>query len=167
MSDQLQIKKVKPGDDFGKLAELLRRSFITVADEFGLTRDNCSANSAFIDKETLKNQLTDNREFYHMVYDNRSIGFIAIEKSVRAENTFYIEKVAVLPEFRHRNFGRKLVEFAVERIKTLNGLVISIGLIDENIPLKNWYVQMGFHEIGKKNFSHLPFIVCFMEKKIR
>ena len=32
--------------------------------------------------------------------------------------------------------------------------------------LKSWYRRRGFHETGKREFKHLPFVVCFMEKNL-
>ena len=35
-----------------------------------------------------------------------------------------------------------------------------------NIKLKKWYLSQGFIETGSKDFEHLPFRVCFMNKQI-
>lgn len=45
-------------------------------------------------------------------------------------------------------------------------MFLSIGIINENKVLKQWYSSFGFNETGFKKFPHLPFTVCFMEKKI-
>jgi len=59
-----------------------------------------------------------------------------------------------------------LMDFACEKISERNGKLISIGIINENSVLKNWYIKYGFIEKGLKRFDHLPFEVCFMEKEI-
>jgi ribosomal protein S18 acetylase RimI-like enzyme len=158
------IKKVTQEDDFDRLAQVLNHSFLTVAYEFGLTEENCPTNSAFISGNTLKNQLTGEREFYRLVVQDKSIGFVAIEKSRKEADTFYIEKVAVVPEYRHLQYGKHLMDFAINRIRELGGKRISIGIIDKNFVLKKWYERQEFVETGKKDFDHLPFRVCFMEK---
>ncbi|MDR0835922.1 MAG: GNAT family N-acetyltransferase [Tannerella sp.] len=157
------IKKISSQDDFKIFAKLLNESFKTIAKEFGLTRENTPTNNAFISAKDLKAQLMDNREFYYFDMDNRAIGFIAIEKSLSKTETFYIEKVAVHPHYRHKGIGRELLNFAIGRIRDLNGERISIGLIQSNIQLKEWYKQQGFNEVVVKSFNHLPFNVCFME----
>lgn len=167
MTTKPEIQKVLPDDNFKPYVSILNESFITVAKEFGLIKKNCPANSAFISENELRNQLTDYREFYFMDYNHYIIGFVGIEKSKTDEFVFYIEKLAVLPEYRHNNFGKQLMDFAIARIKDLKGKRISIGLIDENFRLKKWYVQQGFHETRKETFDHLPFTVCFMEKELR
>lgn len=160
------IKRVTLSDDFDLYTRLLNQAFATVAEEFGLTRENAPTNNAFITAEILKSQLTDKREFYYFSEIGDVNGFIAIEKSSRSEDVFYIEKLAVAPLLRHKGIGRKLMDFATERIKQSGGRKISIGLIDSNQTLKKWYQLQGFKEIEIKTYDHLPFDVCLMEKVI-
>jgi len=160
------IKKVSPEDNFKMLAKLLNDSFLTVAKEFGLTEENCPTNNAFITSGDLRSQLDGKREFYYLTDNDIPVGFVAIEKSSREEGTFYIEKVAVHTDFRNRKAGLELMNFATNRIKDLGGKKISIGLIDANIRLKEWYKQQGFIQTGVKVFEHLPFDVCYMEKTL-
>lgn len=158
------IKKVTQQDSFKPYAELLNCAFATVAAEFGLTKDNSPTHNAFITESALKAQLTDDTEFYYYQEGTNIIGFIAIERSKRDTGLFYIEKVAAHPYSRHKGIGKLLMEFATERIKELGGNKISIGLIDSNTVLKEWYKKLGYTETGIKVFSHLPFDVCYMEK---
>jgi len=161
------IQKVNQQSDFAALATLLNESFATVAKEFGLTKENSPTNNAFITAEQLESQLIDKREFYTYKEKDQLIGFIAIEKSANDPDTFYIEKLAVAPDNRHSGVGLQLMNFASERIKELGGKRISIGLIDGNIPLKDWYSKQGYKVVEIKTFNHLPFNVCLMENNIR
>jgi ribosomal protein S18 acetylase RimI-like enzyme len=163
---RLSIKKVTEKDNFQSLAKLLNDSFITVTDSFGITKDNCPSNNAFIDSNTLKSKLISNREFYKYENSGYPIGFIAIEKSEKEIDTFYIEKVAVHPEHRHKGLGKQLMDFATKRIIELGGKRISIGLIDSNTELKKWYQNQGYIQTGTKLFDHLPFNVCLMDKTL-
>ncbi|SHE37967.1 GNAT family N-acetyltransferase [Dysgonomonas macrotermitis] len=158
------IKQVSTKDNFELLARLLNEAFRTVAHEFGLTRENCPTNNAFITGDELKSQLNEKRKFFYLTEDSKPVGFIAIEKSEREDRTFYIEKVAVHPAYRRRKMGVKLMDFATGYIRELNGSKISIGIINENVQLKKWYSLQGFRETGIKIFEHLPFDVCYMEK---
>jgi len=110
--------------------------------------------------------LTENREFYTYIDNGKNIGFVAIEKSLTTPDTFYIEKMAVLPDCRHQGIGKLLMDFASNRIAELGGRYISVSLINSNTVLKNWYCQQGYVECSIKTFEHLPFDVCFMEKKV-
>jgi ribosomal protein S18 acetylase RimI-like enzyme len=161
-----RIHKISKQDDFVVLAKLLNKAFGTVAKEFGLTKKNASTNSAFIKSDELKVQLTENREFYSYKEDGKIVGFVALEKSLNEQDTFYIEKLAVIPDYRHHGIGRLLIDFASKRIIELGGKRISIALINSNIVLKNWYLQQDYVECSIKKYEHLPFEVCFMEKNI-
>ena len=161
------IQRVLLQNDFGKLVQLLNNSFGTVARDFRLTKENCPTNSAFITSEELKSQLTENREFYTFNNGIVPVGFIAIERSLEDPGTFYIEKVAVQPDFRHEGIGKKLMSFAERRIEEIGGSRISLGLIDSNTLLKKWYIEQGYTIITMKTYDHLPFNVCFMGKVIK
>jgi ribosomal protein S18 acetylase RimI-like enzyme len=91
-------------------------------------------------------------------------GFVALEKA--SEDNYYLEKLSVLPQYRHHGYGERLLSFAFETVKTLGGKKVSIGIINDNTVLKNWYIRNGFVETGRRVFEHLPFEVCFMERLI-
>ena len=157
---------INSSNDLSAIVQVLRVSHGTVATDFGFTKDSNPTNNAFINESTLRAQLNKGIDLYAMLLDNKLIGCIAIEKSSREKDTFYIEKVSVVPEFRNKGFGVKLMDFATSKIKGLEGKSISIALIDSNTKLKNWYCSQGFKETGTKDFEHLPFRVCFMNKQI-
>ena len=158
------IQKINIQDDFVVPAKLLNEAFGTVAKEFGLTKENCQTNSAFITSDELKAQLTENREFYIYKLNDEMVGFVAIEQSLNEADTCYIEKLAVIPAYRHEGIGHQLMDFASNRIAELGSKRISIALINSNVVLKNWYSRQGFTEVLVKEYEHLPFDVCFMEK---
>ena len=137
----------------------------TIARDFNFTKEDNPTNNAFIDEKTLREQLNNGIELYGLKMNNRLVGCIAIEKSKREPDTYYIEKVSVLPEFRHQGIGVRLMDFATAKIKDAGGQIISIALIDSNTKLKKWYLSQGFIETGFKDFEHLPFRVCFMRKE--
>jgi diamine N-acetyltransferase len=157
---------VNSNSDLSAIVQVLNVSHGTVAKDFGFTKDDNPTNNAFINESTLRTQLNKGIDLYSMTLDNKLIGCIAIEKSAKETDTFYIEKVSVVPEFRNQGFGVKLMDFALSKIKELGGKSISIALIDSNTKLKNWYCSQGFKETGIKDFEHLPFRVCFMNKQI-
>jgi len=157
---------VHPNDDLSAVVRVLQVSHGTVAKDFGFTRETNPANNAFIEASTLKNQLNKGIELYALSLNSQLIGCIAIEKSNRASDTFYIEKVSVIPEQRNQGVGVRLMNFAVAKIKEAGGKNASIALIDSNTKLKNWYSSQGFIETGTKDFEQLPFRVCFMNKQL-
>jgi diamine N-acetyltransferase len=152
-------------EDVSAVLKVLNLSHGTIARDFNFTKEDNPTNNAFIDEKTLREQLKNGIALYGLKMENRLVGCIAIEKSKREVDTYYIEKVSVLPEFRHQGIGVRLMDFATNKIKNAGGKMISIALIDSNSKLKKWYLSQGFVETGFKDFEHLPFRVCFMRKE--
>lgn len=142
-------------------ADIIRRSFKTVADEFHLTKENASTNGAFLEDGKLLDEYRRNIKMFGLFEGGNQIGFVALEQ--KDNETFYLEKLSVLPEYRHKGCGKMLMNCAVEYVKNVGGKTISIGIIYENKPLLEWYKKLCFVETGKKMFPHLPFTVCFMK----
>lgn len=165
MNNQEDFIYIAPEQDLSAIVKVLNLSHGTIARDFNFTKEDNPTNNAFIDEKTLREQLNNGIELYGLKMNNRLVGCIAIEKSKREPATYYIEKVSVLPEFRHQGIGVRLMDFATAKIKDAGGQIISIALIDSNTKLKKWYLSQGFIETGFKDFEHLPFRVCFMRKE--
>jgi len=162
--EEITIEEITTHDELKRSTAIIQESFRTVAEEFKLNRINCPAHPSFITFNNLKKLAESDVKFFGCFVDGLQAGFMALEKA--GGGLFYIEKLAVLPEFRHRGFGQKLVKHACDFINDLGGGKISIGIIDESRKLKDWYAGLGFCEKNKKKYEHLPFTVCFMERDV-
>lgn len=151
-------------DEYAECAAVIRNSFITVADEFGLTRENAPTNPAFAGADSLFNMKEKGLKLFGAYLEDACIGFVAIEKA--QEGCFYMERLAVLPEYRHNGYGGELMDFVFRHVGKCGGAMVSIALINDNKRLKDWYRNYGFTETGIKTFKHLPFDVCFMHKSV-
>ncbi|MBQ7102361.1 MAG: GNAT family N-acetyltransferase, partial [Clostridia bacterium] len=67
---------------------------------------------------------------------------------------------------RNSGYGKEMVELAVATVKSYGGNKISIGIIEENVKLKDWYLKLGFNHISTRKFEHLPFTVGLMEMNV-
>ncbi len=141
--------------------EIIRKLFLTVAEEFHLTKDNCPTNGAFIETENLEKDKSKGIKMFGLFKNTTQIGFVAIAKI--DEDRYEMEKLSVLPKYRHTGYGKELINYVKDYVKSQNGKVVRIGIIEENQVLKQWYITSGFIEKGTSNFSHLPFTVGFME----
>jgi diamine N-acetyltransferase len=159
-----EIKEIEI-DHYDKVIELLHESFRTVASEFKITEENSKNNAAFVTIEELQNSIANGLKLYGMFIDRELIGCVGIRRKEHGE-IFEIEKLGVLPQKRHKGFGKELIEYASSLIKNLGGKTISIGIIDENTRLKNWYTEIGFREYEIKKIEYLPFTVCLMEMEL-
>ena len=162
----IEFKSVDFPADLGISKIIIRESFATVAEEFKLTMDNCPSNPAFIESDRLLNLPGECRQLF-LLYDNKTAkGFVAVEKSLNEPGVYFIEKVAVLPDYRHRGLGKRIISFAQEEIIKSGGYIASIAIINENARLKTWYKSLNFMETRIRKFDHLPFTVCFMKKQL-
>ncbi len=159
----IDFKKVEP-EMLDECAEIIRDSFITVANDLMLTKENAPTNPAFIDTAALRKMYDKQLDMFAVTEENVTVGFVAIEKA--ADDTFYMEKLAVLPAFRHKGYGRAIMDFVFERVRSSGGKRVSIGIINENEVLKNWYTNYGFVDTEIKVFKHLPFTVCLMARNV-
>jgi ribosomal protein S18 acetylase RimI-like enzyme len=157
------IKEINSQYDFKNSVKVIRKSFKTVAVEFGLNERNCPTHPSFITLDKLLD-LKSKAKLFGLFLNSTQIGFVAIEKA--DDKVYYLDKLAVLPEFRHRGYGRRLVGFVSSFVKNHDGQKVSLGMINESEVLKDWYQQLGFKETETKTFEHLPFTVCFMEKSL-
>jgi diamine N-acetyltransferase len=154
----------KQAEDFEKSAEVIRQAFITVAEDFYLTRENAPTNPAFLEADALKALYEKGVKLFDVYYGADKVGFSAMEKA--PEGVYYLEKLAVLPDYRHKGIGRRMMDFIFETVRGEGGKKVSIAVINENTVLKQWYLAYGFEEKSLKKFPHLPFTVCFMEKNV-
>ncbi len=159
------IRNLNGDYDINDCVRVIRASFKTVAEEFNITPLNAPAHPSNITFEKLKESMEKGLSMSGLYYRNNIIGFIGIEKS-GDEGIYYLEKLAVLPDYRHKGFGKVLIDHAAGIIKKLGGRKISIGIIDGHKVLKTWYGNYGFIEKSVKTYEHLPFKVCFMEKEL-
>lgn len=157
------INKIRT-DDLGTAVLLIRESFSTVAEEFGLTVENCPTNGAFIQKTRLESELSRGDLMFGLFHAASMVGFMQLE--IKSPEMIILEKLSVLPEYRHLGYGAALLDFARKAAAELNVNKIALAIIEENTILKNWYLSHGFVHVGTKKFEHLPFTVGFMEKGI-
>jgi diamine N-acetyltransferase len=160
------IRELHSEEELHNCVTLLRASFGTVAHEFGLTEASASTNAAFTTQDNLKRHVEKGLRLYGMFCASSLVGCIAIKRSKLEEPIFYVERLAVAPERRHRGYGDQLLSFALERIRLSGGTIASIGVMDNNEILKTWYLSKGFTQHDCRRIAHLPFKVCFMSRNV-
>ena len=158
------IIQVENKDQLNICLDIIRKSFFTVAEEFALTENNCPSHTAFMTIDKLEKQFDGNRAMFLFYQDEIPVGYFSLAKC--NDNEWEMNNLAVLPDYRHLGCGQKMVEFAVATVKSYGGNKISIGIIEENVKLKDWYLKLGFNHISTRKFEHLPFTGGFMELNV-
>ena len=146
--------------DLPLATEVIRMSFVTVAKDFDLTEQNCPKHTSFIKPEKLQRHFNQGTLMYGLYEDMHLIGCVSLSK--KEGGVYDLHNLAVLPEYRHKGYGKQLLDFCKIKVKELHGNKITISIIEENIVLKDWYIANGFIHIGIKKFDHLPFTSGYM-----
>jgi N-acetylglutamate synthase-like GNAT family acetyltransferase len=94
----------------------------------------------------------------------KQCGFVAISPS--NDRVCNMEKLAVLPAYRHLGYGKVLIKFVLGYAVSMKAEKVTLAMINEHTVLKDWYLKQGFKEASLKKFPHLPFTVCFMEQML-
>lgn len=158
----IEFRNIEKERELEMSTHIIREAFLTVAKDFNLTRENARSNAAFIEVDDLEKMKDKGILLIGVFEGEEQVGFIAIEKA--SDTLYYMEKLAVLPTFRHRGIGKHIMDYVFDLVENGGGEKVSIAVINENSVLKKWYMNYGFVETDIKKFAHLPFTVCFMEK---
>ena len=153
-------------DDVPVCVDIIRKSFKTVADEFGFTIDNAPGFTAFATTEERLLWQMDNEPRLMFVYEQQDAicGYYSL--LMQDNNECELNNLAVLPEYRHGGIGRRLLEHAYETARNQGCKLINIGIVEENIRLRKWYEQNGAVHTGTKKLDFFPFTCGYMVKEL-
>lgn len=135
-----------------------------IAVEFGLTEQNCPNHTSFITAEKLQSHFELGLQMNGFFRNEQPIGYVSLSKE--GDDIYELHNLSVLPKYHHFGSGKEILDFCKEKVKELGGTKITIGIIEDNTVLKNWYSANGFIHTKIKTSEHLPFTAGFMEWNI-
>jgi N-acetylglutamate synthase-like GNAT family acetyltransferase len=147
-------------DDVPVLAEVIRAAFRDVADRFALTAETCPTHPSNCAMAWIEQALDKGVRYYIGEEGGKACGCVALERA--NPEVCYLERLAVLPEYRRNGFGKALVDHVLAAARALGARRVEIGIIAEHRELKDWYLRLGFSMRDTVRFEHLPFAVMFM-----
>ena len=150
--------------DIPVLSNLIRHSFRDVARKFALTPETCPKHPSNCTDEWIEGDLARGVTYYMLEHKGTPSGCVALERA--NSDLCYLERLAVLPEYRRNGFGKALVQHVFTEARDLGARRISIGVISDHAELKTWYQKLGFAEGETKDFEHLPFSVTFLSYEL-
>ena len=159
------IKKIHEKEIL-ECVNLIKESFITVTDELGYTAGNAPRFTAFATTEDrLLYQLNNERRPMFAYYDDgKIIGYYSL--ALQGNNECGLNNLCVLPQYRHKRIGVKLLEDAYIKAKEMGCKKMNIGIVEENTILRKWYEDNGFIHIGTRKFDFFPFTCGYMERDL-
>ena len=155
------IRKVERAD-LPVCVDVIRRSFQTVADEFGFTEENAPRFTAFA---TTSERLAWHMDAEHrLMYLDEEDGTICGYYSLRLEDPGECElgSLCVLPEYRHRGVGSRLLLHSLKTAAEQHCTVVKLSIVEENTVLRKWYERNGAIHTGTEKFDFFPFICGYM-----
>jgi len=147
------------------ITNILNRSFMTVAAQYGLTKENAPRHPAFIGHYVIEKQLSKGLQMYGYIVTNQIVGCIGYW--IDNNEIYHIERLATLPEYRHLRIGKNLMWFVENKIARKGGKITEIHVMDKNIALIEWYKKLEYAVIRIDEIQHLPFNSCVMNKALR
>ena len=153
-------------EEIPECVEVIRKSFQTVADEFGFTPDNAPRFTAFAtDEGRLQYQyFVEKRPMYVYAEHGRITGYYSL--ALTEDGCAELNNLAVLPEFRHRGIGERLLKDCFDRALLQRQRKLRIGIVEENEVLRKWYESFGFVHTGTVKYDFFPFTCGYMEKDL-
>ena len=153
-------------DDIPECAHVIRESFKTVADEFGITKENGGRFTAFATTAERLNwqYYTEGRIMRAYYEDGAVIGYysLVLQEGGHCE----LSNLCVLPEHRHKDIGSALIADAFDTAKENGRNIMTVGIVEENKVLRAWYESKGFVHTGTKKFDFFPFTCGYLEKSL-
>ena len=146
--------------------QVICKSFMTVADEFGFTMENAPRFTAFATtEERLLYHLEQEKRLMFAYYENgKMAGYYSLLK--QNEKECELNNLCVLEEYRHKKIGEQLLEHAVSKARKMGCLQMNIGIVEENIKLRKWYERHGAEHIGTEKYDFFPFTCGYMKKRL-
>ncbi len=160
-----RMTEVITADKIELATKIINQAFLTVANEFGFTQDNAPTFPAYITTEKIENQVRSGLKLFIYEENEKCIGCIGISYT-KESDCFKAERLAVIPEYRQKGIGKKMMEYIEEKVKEEHGKSILVEIVNENVKLKDWYTRNNFSEVRIEKYDHLPFTVSVLEKKL-
>lgn len=140
-------------EELDACARIVRESFMTVAEEFGITQENAPRFTAFsVTAASLANAMdAGDRLMFAYGEMGELIGYYAL--AARGDGGCGLSDLSVLPLFRHRGVGRALLCHAVRTARERGFPEIGIPIVEENAKLRTWYEKCGAVHTGTKKMT--------------
>lgn len=153
--------------DLPACVDVIRRSFRTVADEFGFTEENAPRFTAFATTEErlLYQMEVQHRLMYLDEEDSAVCGYYSL--LLREDGTCELGSLSVVPEYRHRGIGGSLLRHAAERAREQGCGVMDLSIVEENTVLRAWYERAGAVHTGTEKFDFFPFTCGYMKIRLQ
>lgn len=152
-------------NDFDEAVNVIRSSFMTVAEEFNITRENAPAFTAFAtDANRLRTWMFEqHRPMFGFFENGKMVGYYNL---MIKDKECELGSLSVLPEYRHKNIGRTLLENSLSKASEYGCTVMKLSIVEENKILCKWYEDQGFIHTGTVKYDFFSFTCGYLAKNL-
>lgn len=151
-------------DNADSIAQIVSESNKDIAQKFKITKKNNPKHPSFYTKKWVLADIKKGEEYFIFKEKDINKGCVAFEQP--NNTTAYMNRLCVLPMYRHNKIGQSLISYILEYSRSKNIHMVSIGIIADHHVLKAWYSTLGFTEVKTQKFDHLPFDVTYMKYEL-
>ena len=153
-------------EDLPDCVRVIRNSFQTVADEFGFTEENAPRFTAFATtEERLAWHLEGEHRLMYLEEENGAVrGYYSLR--LNDDGTCELGNLSVLPEYRHKGIGGRLLQHAIETAKAQKCKAMNLSIVEENTTLRGWYERNGAVHTGTEKYDFFPFTCGYMKIRL-
>lgn len=162
-SGDLEILRLGSGR-YAEVVTVLQAGFESVREQFGITAENNPHYPVYWDVGDVARVVARPAQLLGVEVDSALAGCAFVGPSRRREGCWELRHLAVIPEFRHRRIGEALIRAAAECAAADGAAVLRIGIVAENLRLRQWYSRLGFRVVSRgESYPPLPFTVDRLE----
>ena len=153
-------------NDLEEAVNVIRSSFMTVAEEFNITKENAPAFTAFAtDMDRLRTWMFEqHRPMFGYFVDGKMAGYYNL---MIKDKECELGSLSVLPEYRHKHIGRTLLEDSLTKAAEYGCTIMKLSIVEENTVLRKWYEDQGFIHTGTVKYDFFPFTCGYLEKELK
>ena len=146
--------------------ELIREGFLTVAMDFGFTKELSPKFTGFsISEDGLYWQFdVEKRPMFVYMQDSEAVGYYSMTnpQDWRVE----LNNLSVLPKYRHHGIGKTMVEHCCKLAREKGCEAVTVVIVEENRRLRKWYESLGFVHKGVTEAEGFEFHLGHLTKFI-
>ncbi|MDQ1281025.1 MAG: hypothetical protein QG670_2289 [Thermoproteota archaeon] len=148
------------------VARTIRESFKNQALELELTVEKHSGYAAFETSQKVNKRIKRGEHVVLAYVGEKPVGTITFSVDSEQPVNGWIERLAVLPEFRRNGYGRELMGYAEEQLMKEGVARVELAIVKQFKHLQDFYEQLGYMPTETMKYEFLPFEILYMEKHL-
>ena len=146
------------------VAEIVRAAFKGSDEILGLDPAEHPRYAAFETAENVRRRMATGETTVLAYVAGRTVGTVSYHVATDGTASGKIKRLAILPEFRGKGHGQRLMEYAEQRLTELGAHMSILAIVAQFEGLQRYYERLGYNPTHTKSYPQLPFEVLHMEK---